>query len=70
VCALISEFGCNPQVRCFEGRVLLHYACDGGVGNILFIDVNGNLFASVSLSDGMKIRVGKLGAARKSFIFS
>ena len=28
--ALITEFGCSPQVRSFEGRTLLHQACHGG----------------------------------------
>ena len=31
VCALINEFGCSPQVRGFEGRTLLHYACNKGL---------------------------------------
>jgi len=30
VCALITEFGCSPQVRGFQGRTLLHQACNKG----------------------------------------
>ena len=30
MCALITKFGCSPQVRGFEGRTLLHHACQKG----------------------------------------
>ena len=35
VYALITEFGCSPQVRGFGGRTLLHYACQEGHSSLI-----------------------------------
>ena len=34
--SLITEYGCDPTVKGFQGRSLLHFAC--GAGNIEFIE--------------------------------
>ena len=34
---LITEFGCNPTIRGYQGRSLLHFAC--GSGNATFVEV-------------------------------
>ena len=33
---LIRDFLCNPMIRGYQGRTLLHFAC--GIGNIEFVD--------------------------------
>ena len=33
---LIRDFLCNPMVKGYQGRTLLHFAC--GIGNIEFVD--------------------------------